>query len=62
MELADVLGRPKLDRYVTIRERREFLRLFNRIVERIPITRVIQVCSDQRTISFLGLPSTARQD
>ena len=38
MELADVLGRPKFDPYVTIRERQEFLRLFNRIADRIPIT------------------------
>jgi len=46
MELADVLARPKFDPYVTIRERQEFLRLFNRIADRIPITHVIQVCRD----------------
>jgi putative PIN family toxin of toxin-antitoxin system len=55
MELADVLGRPKFDPYVTIRERQEFLRLFNRIADRIPITRVIQVCRDPKDDKFLEL-------
>jgi uncharacterized protein len=55
MELADVLGRPKFDPYITIRERQEFLRLFNRIAERIPITRVIQICRDPKDDKFLEL-------
>jgi putative PIN family toxin of toxin-antitoxin system len=55
MELADVLGRPKFDAYVTIRERQEFLRLFNRVADRIPITRVIQVCRDPKDDKFLEL-------
>ena len=52
MELADVLGRPKFDPCVTIRERQEFLRLFNRIADRIPISRVIQVCRDPKEDKF----------
>ena len=52
MELADVLGRPKFDPYVTIRERQEFLRLFNRIADRIPITRIIKVCRDPKDDRF----------
>ena len=55
MELADVLGRPRIDRYVTIRERQEFLRLFNRMADRIPITRVIQVCRDPKDDEVLEL-------
>ena len=55
VELVDVLGRPKFDAYVTIRERQEFLRLFNRIADRIPITRVIQVCRDPKDDKFLEL-------
>jgi uncharacterized protein len=55
MELADVFGRPKFDPYITIREREEFLRLFNRIAERIPITRVIQICRDPKDDKFLEL-------
>ena len=34
MELADVLGRPKFDPYLTVKERQEFLRLFGRITEK----------------------------
>ena len=36
MELADVLGRPKFDAYVAIRERQGFLRLSNRICRQNP--------------------------
>jgi putative PIN family toxin of toxin-antitoxin system len=39
VELAEVLARSKFDRYLTISERQEFLRLFGRIAERIPIIR-----------------------
>jgi uncharacterized protein len=55
MELADVLGRPKFDSYITIQERQQFLRVFNRITERIPITRVIQACRDPKDDKFLEL-------
>ena len=55
MELADVLARPKFDSYVTIRERQEFLRLFNRIAERVTITYVLRVCRDPKDDKFLEL-------
>jgi uncharacterized protein len=55
MELADFLARPKFDPYVTIHERQEFLRLFNRIAERIAITHVVRVCRDSKDDKFLEL-------
>jgi putative PIN family toxin of toxin-antitoxin system len=55
MELANVLARPKFDPYVTVEERREFLRLFNRIAERIPITHVVRACRDPKDDKFLEL-------
>ena len=55
MELADVLARPKFDTYVTIREHQEFLRLFNRIAERVTITHVLRVCRDPKDDKFLEL-------
>jgi uncharacterized protein len=55
MELADVLARPKFDPYVTIRERQEFLRLFNRIAERVTITHALRVCRDPKDDKFLEL-------
>jgi len=54
MELADVLARPKFDRYVTIAERQEFLRLFGRIAERIPIVHLVRASE-----SATGMPPDA---
>ncbi len=55
MELADVLARPKFDRYVTIAERQESLRLFGRIAERIPIVHLVHACRDPKDDKFLEL-------
>lgn len=55
MELADVLARPKFDPYMTVEERREFLRLFGRIAERIPITHIVRACRDPKDDKFLEL-------
>ena len=55
MELADVTARPKFDPYVTISERQEFLRLFSRIAERIPIVHLVRACRDPRDDKFLEL-------
>jgi len=55
IELADVLGRPKFDPYLTIKERQEFLRLFGRIAERIPIVHVVLACRDPKDDKFLEL-------
>lgn len=54
-ELADVLARPKLDPYVTIHDRQEFLRLLGRIVEMVPITYTVRACRDPRDDKFLAL-------
>ena len=55
MELADVLARPKFDPYMTVDERREFLRLFDRIAERTPITHIVRACRDPKDDKFLEL-------
>jgi uncharacterized protein len=55
MELADVLGRPKFDAYVTIEERQTFLRLFGRIAERVQIIHVVRACRDPKDDKFLEL-------
>ncbi len=36
-ELADVLARPKFDRYVTIEDRQQFVRLLGRVAELVPV-------------------------
>jgi len=54
-ELAEVFARSKFDRYLTISERQEFLRLFGRVAERIPIIHVVQACRDPKDDKFLKL-------
>ena len=55
MELADVLARSKFDAYISIEERQKFLRLFDRIAERIPIIHVVRACRDPKDDKFLEL-------
>ena len=47
-ELADVLSRPKFDRYITIKDRQEFLRLLNRVANIVPISYTIRACRDPK--------------
>ena len=60
MELADVLGRPKFDPYLTIEERQEFLRLFGHMAERIPIVHIVLACRDPKDDKFLDLAVNGR--
>lgn len=53
MELAEVLSRPKFDRYVTIADRREFLRHLGGIAEMVPVVRQVKVCRDPHDDKFL---------
>jgi putative PIN family toxin of toxin-antitoxin system len=36
-ELADLLARPKVDRYISLEDRQQFLRLLGRLSELVPI-------------------------
>jgi len=47
-ELADVLSRPKFDRYVSLEARRQFFNLLNGVVRVIPIQHRIQACRDPK--------------
>jgi putative PIN family toxin of toxin-antitoxin system len=55
MALAEVLGRSKFDPYLTLGERQEFLRLFDRVAERVEVVRVINACRDPGDDKFLEL-------
>jgi uncharacterized protein len=46
-ELADVLSRKKFDRYVTVADREEFVRLIYRVVEVVPIVTAVHECPDE---------------
>lgn len=54
-ELAQVLGREKFDRYLSVSERQQFMRLLGRIVEMPPITHQFTECRDPSDNKFLDL-------
>lgn len=54
-ELADVLSRAKFDRYITLSERQQFIRLLARIVDMPEITHRFNTCADQSDNKFLDL-------
>jgi len=47
-ELADVLSRRKFDRYVSIEDRREFLRMLGGVVRMVPIRHQVRICRDPK--------------
>ena len=54
-ELVDVLARPKFDRYVSLADRQQFIRLLGGIVPVIPITQRITACRDPKDDKFLDV-------
>ena len=54
-ELANVLSRPKFDRYVTVRDRQEFLRLLVRVAEIVPVVYTVRACRDPKDDMFLDV-------
>jgi len=61
-ELVDVLAREKLDRYVTVAQRKQFLRQLGRIAEFVPIIQVIRECRDPKDDKFLEVALNGRAD
>lgn len=61
-ELADVVGRPKFDPYLSIAERQEFVRLLGRIAEIVPIVRRVRACRDPADDKFLEVAVNGRAD
>ncbi len=61
-ELADVLARPKFDRYVTIEDRQQFLRLLGRVAELVPVGYRVQICRDPDDDKFLELAINGEAD
>ena len=54
-ELAEVLGRAKFDRYLSMAERQQFIRLLARIIDMPPITHRFTLCDDPSDNEFLDL-------
>lgn len=53
LELADVLARSKFDRYVSIADRQQFLRLLSRVCEMVSISHGVRECRDPDDDKFL---------
>ena len=52
-ELADVLARPKFDRYIGLEDRQRFLRMLLRVAEFVPIVCSVRECRDPKDDKFL---------
>ena len=52
-ELADVLSRAKFDPYVTLEDRQDFIRVLNRVAERVIVTAPLKACRDPKDDKFL---------
>ena len=61
-ELADVLSRPKFDRYISLEDRQEFIRVLSRVAERVAITSPIKACRDPKDDKFLELAVSGDAD
>lgn len=54
-ELADVLARPKLDGYLTLKTRQQFFLEIGEIAELVPMIQRIRACRDPRDDKFREL-------
>jgi uncharacterized protein len=61
-ELADVLARPKFDRYVSSENRQQFLSGLCSIGEFVPIIRVVHECRDPMDDKFLEVALNGKAD
>ena len=57
-ELAEVLSRPRFDRWVTRAERQQFLRRLGGVVRMVAITQRIHACRDPKDDKFLDVALT----
>jgi putative PIN family toxin of toxin-antitoxin system len=61
-ELADVLARARFDRYISLEDRKQFLRLLGRLAEFVPIVYPIRECRDPKDDKFLELAINGRAE
>lgn len=61
-ELAAVLIRPKFDRYITLEDRKAFLRGLDSLGERVSITYTVHACRDPKDNMILELAVNGRAD
>ncbi|MFZ0816691.1 MAG: putative toxin-antitoxin system toxin component, PIN family [Candidatus Sulfotelmatobacter sp.] len=61
-ELADVLSRPKFDRYVSREARKGFIQRIGRIAEFVPIIQTVHECRDPKDDKFLEVAWNGQAD
>ena len=61
-ELADVLARDKFDRYISVENRRRFLRQLRRRAELVQIVQVVRECRDPDDDKILEVALNGRAD
>lgn len=61
-ELADVLSQPKFDRYVTVNQRLQFIRLIAETAKTVPIIKAIRECRDPKDDKFLEVAWNGEAD
>lgn len=61
-ELADVLARPKFDRYVSVADRQRFIELLGGVARRVSITHQLKLCRDPRDDMFLHVALNGEAD
>ena len=54
-ELADVLGRPKFDKYVSLDDRKTFIRKLMAIAQMVEVIRQVQACRDPKADKYLDV-------
>ena len=59
-ELADALAEAKFDRYVTVEQRLQFIRLIANIAEFVPIIHPVRQCRDPKDDKFLEVALNGR--
>ncbi len=61
-ELADVLSRPKFDRYIGLEDRQQFLRLLGRVAEFVAGVYTVRECRDPKDDKFLEVALSGKAD
>jgi len=61
-ELAEVLARPKFDKYISQNERLEFFAYLSRVTIRIEAPHPVEICRDPKDDKFLSLALSGAAD
>ena len=61
-ELAEVINRPKFDKYITKQDRRKFFEVLSPLCIRVEIIQLIQACRDPKDDKFLEVAINGSAD